>query len=100
VLLSLPSRVGGLNMRKMIVAMWALMGLTGCASSESVRQAAIDNCLRVGISQSDPDFPICARSYALQKQDGALYQNYVFQDDMRERDRDPRQRRRADAFRN
>jgi hypothetical protein len=87
-------------MRKIIVATCALMGLGACAGQESVRQAAIDSCLRVGITQSDPEFPVCARSYALQQQDGALYRNYDLLEDMRERDRDPRMRRRADVFRN
>jgi hypothetical protein len=87
-------------MRNIIVATCALMGLSACAGQESVRQAAIDNCLRVGITQSDPEFPVCARSYALQQQDGALSRNYDLLEDMRERDRDPRMRRRADVFRN
>lgn len=87
-------------MRKIIVATCVVMGLSGCAGHESVQQAAIQNCLQVGISQSDPEFPVCARSYALQKQDGALYQNYDLLEDMRERNRDPRMRRRADVFRN
>jgi hypothetical protein len=87
-------------MRKIIVTTLALMGLGACASQESVQQAAIQNCLQVGISQSDPEFPVCARSYALQQQDGALYRNYDLLEDMRERDRDPRMRRRADVFRN
>lgn len=89
-------------MRKIIAAFVALMGLSACAGQESVRQAAIDSCLRVGITQSDPEFPVCARSYALQQQDGALYRSYDLQEDMRERDRDrdPRMRRRADVFRN
>ena len=68
--------VKALNMRKIIVATCALMGLSGCAAPESVQQAAIQNCLQVGITQNDPQFPICARSYALQQQDGALNQNY------------------------
>jgi hypothetical protein len=91
---------GDLDMRKIVVATCALMGLSACAVPEGVQQAAIQNCLQVGIAQSDPEFPVCARSYALQQQDGALYRNYDRQEDMRERDLDPRMRRRADVFRN
>ena len=90
---------GGLNMRKIIVATCALMGLTGCAASESVQQAAIQNCLQVGITQSDPQFATCTRSYALQRQDGALNQNYnlyTIQQDMKQQDW--RLNRRQDAF--
>jgi uncharacterized protein YecT (DUF1311 family) len=84
-------------MRKILVAACAVIGLNACAAPESVQQAAIQNCLQVGIAQNDPQFPICARSYALQQQDGALNQNYNIQEDMRERDR--RFRRREDVFR-
>ena len=95
-----PHVSGALNMRKIIVATCAVMGLSACAGQEGVRQAAIDNCLRVGITQSDPDFSVCTRSYTLQQQDGQLYENYDRQEDMRERDLDPRMRRRLDVFRN
>ena len=84
-------------MRKFLVAGCAAIGLNACAAPESVQLAAIQNCLQVGITQSDQQFPICARSYALQQQDGALNQNYNIQEDMRERDR--RLRRRQDVFR-
>ena len=87
-------------MRKILVSVCALMGLGACAGQEGVRQAAIQNCLQVGITQSDPDFPVCTRSYTLQQQDGQLYRNYDAQEDMRYRDVDPRMRRRLDVFRN
>jgi len=90
---------GNLNMRKILVATWALMGLGACAAPESVQQAAIQNCLQVGITQSDPQFPTCTRSYALQRQDGALNQNYnlyTIQQDLKQEDW--RLNRRQDAF--
>jgi hypothetical protein len=91
---------GALNMRKIIVATCALMGLGACAASEGVQQAAIANCLQVGIAQNDPQFPTCTRSYALQQQDGALNRNYnlyTIQQDMKQSDWILN--RRQDAFR-
>ena len=76
-------------MRKIIVVTCAAMGLGACAAPEGVQQAAIQNCLQVGISQNDPQFPTCTRSYALQRQDGALNQNYnlyTIQEDLKQRD--------------
>ena len=84
-------------MRKIIVVACSVVGLYGCASGEDLRQSAVDNCLKVGIAQNDPQFPVCARSYALQQQDGALNQNYNIQEDIRESDR--RIRRRQDVLR-
>ena len=84
-------------MRKILVAACAVIGLSNCAAPESVQQAAITNCLQVGITESDPQFPICARSYALQQQEGALTQNYRIEYDPNQRDRGIR--RRADVFR-
>jgi hypothetical protein len=69
--------------------MCAVMGLYGCAGQESVQQAAIQNCLQVGIAQNDPQFPTCTRSYALQQQDGALNRNYnlyTIQQDLKQSD--------------
>ena len=88
-------------MRKMLVSVVAVMGLSACAAPEGVQQAAIQNCLQVGIAQNDPQFPVCARSYALQQQDGALNRTYRIEDDAREqdRDRDHRFRNRGDVFR-
>jgi len=84
-------------MRKILVVACAVIGLSGCAAPESVRQAAIQNCLQVGISQSDPQFPVCARSYGLQAQDGALSQNYKTEYDPNQRYRGIRHRQ--DVFR-
>ena len=87
-------------MRKIFIPVCALMGLSACAVPESVQQSAIASCLQVGITQSDPQFPVCARSYALQKQDAALNQNFNLQEDMREQNlQDRRVRRREDVFR-
>jgi hypothetical protein len=83
-------------MRKIFVSACALIGLSACAVPESVQQAAIANCLQVGITQSDPQFPVCARSYSLQKQDGALIENYRNEEDVRA---DRSMRRREDVLR-
>ena len=85
---------------KSMIIVGAVAGLCGCAASEGVQQAAIENCLRVGIAKDDPQFPICARSYALQQQDEALNQNYnlyTIQHDMKQEDW--RLNRRQDPFR-
>ena len=92
--------MGALKMRKIFVSACALMGLGACAAPQSVQQAAIQNCLQVGITQSDPQFATCTRSYALQQQDGALNRNYnlyTTQEDMKQQDW--RLNRRQDAFR-
>jgi hypothetical protein len=83
-------------MRNILVLVCAVIGLGACAVPESVQQSAIKNCLQVGIAQSDPQFPICARSYALQQQDGALNQNYRIEQDARD---DRSIRRRLDVLR-
>jgi hypothetical protein len=88
---------GALTMRKILVVAGAAIGLSACASPETVRQAAIYNCLQVGITESDPQFPICARSYALQQQEGALTQNFKAEYDPNQRYRGIRHR--ADVFR-
>jgi uncharacterized protein YecT (DUF1311 family) len=83
-------------MRNILALVCAVIGLVACAVPESVQQSAIKNCLQVGIAQSDPQFPICARSYALQQQDGALNQNYGIEQDARD---DRSIRRRLDVLR-
>ena len=50
-------------MRKCIIACLALLGLTACATPESLRQQAIANCQAVGISESDPQFANCTYAY-------------------------------------
>jgi len=84
-------------MRKIIVAGCAVIGLNACAAPESVRLAAIQNCLQVGITRDDPQFPICARSYGLQQQEGTLTQNYKTEYDPNQRYRGIRHRQ--DVFR-
>ena len=83
--------------KRMWIIVVAVVGLCGCAVPESVRQEAIANCLQVGISESDRQFPICARSYGLQRQEGALNQNFKNEYDASENDR--AMRRRRDIFR-
>ncbi len=84
-------------MRKSLVAACAVMALNACAAPESVRQAAIQNCLQVGITESDPQFATCTQSYGLQQQDGALSQNYKTEYDPNQRYRGIRHRQ--DVFR-
>jgi hypothetical protein len=84
--------LGVLIMRKILVAAGAVIGLSACAAPESVRQAAITHCLQVGITESDPQFPVCARSYGLQQQEGALSQNFKTEYDPNQRYRGIRRR--------
>ena len=50
--------------------------LGACASSESQMQAAVLQCQAVGISQSDPQFDLCTRSYRLQANQDNLEVSY------------------------
>ena len=51
-------------MRKSMIAGFALLALSGCATAESVQRQAIANCQAVGISESDPQFATCTYAYA------------------------------------
>jgi len=58
-------------MRTVFIVAIAAAGLSACAT-EGQREAAILRCHEVGISQSDPQFDLCTRSYALQSNQDAL----------------------------
>jgi copper homeostasis protein CutC len=62
-------------MRNILIVAIAAAGLSACAT-EGQREAAILRCHEVGISQSDPQFDLCTRSYALQANQGTLEVTY------------------------
>ena len=62
-------------MRTIFIVALAAAGLSACAT-ESQRAAAVLRCHEVGISQNDPQFDLCTRSYALQANQGALEVTY------------------------
>jgi len=70
-------------MKRIIAAVCASMALCGCASPESLQLQAVNHCQEVGITQNDPQFYTCARSYALQQREDVLNENYRIQAETR-----------------
>ena len=62
-------------MKHLLVVAIAAAALAACAT-ESQRQAAILQCQQVGISQNDPQFDLCTRSYTLQSNQDSLEVSY------------------------
>jgi uncharacterized protein YecT (DUF1311 family) len=63
-------------MGKIIFAASAVLVLCGCAASEGTRQVAMANCQAVGITQKDPQFETCMKSFAYQHIEAELNENY------------------------
>lgn len=62
-------------MRQIFVVVLAAGALAACAS-DGMKEAAVRQCALVGISPSDPQFDLCARSYTLQANQGTLASAY------------------------
>ena len=62
-------------MRQVLVIALAAAGLCACAS-DSMKEAAIRQCQTVGITQNDPEFDVCTRSYTLQANQNNLEASY------------------------
>jgi hypothetical protein len=62
-------------MRRILVVAIAAAALTACAT-EGMRQAAVRQCESVGITQKDPQFDLCTRSYTLQANQNNLEASY------------------------
>ena len=62
-------------MRHIVVVALAAAALTACAT-ENQRLAAIRSCEAVGVTQSDPQFDLCMRSYTLQANQDNLEVSY------------------------
>jgi uncharacterized protein YecT (DUF1311 family) len=62
--------------RKIMMAVLAVLGLSGCATQEIVQRQAADNCQAVGISEKDPQFATCSQAFKRQYQEDQLNQNY------------------------
>lgn len=62
-------------MRNILIVALAAAGLCACAS-DSQREAAALQCQAVGITQSDPQFDLCTRSYTLQANQDSLEVSY------------------------
>jgi len=63
-------------MGKIIIAASAFLALCGCAASENTRQVALSNCQAVGISEKDPQFETCMKSFSYQHIEAELNENY------------------------
>ena len=63
-------------MGRIIVVASALVALCGCATSEQTRQVASANCQAVGITQKDPQFETCMKSFSYQHIEAELNENY------------------------
>ncbi len=62
-------------MRHILAVALAAAALTACAT-ESMREAAVRQCESVGITQKDPQFDLCTRSYSLQSNQDNLETSY------------------------
>jgi hypothetical protein len=62
-------------MRTMLAIALAGTALSGCASTGQ-KEAAILQCQAVGITQTDPQFDVCTRAYALQANQDSLEVSY------------------------
>ena len=51
-------------------------GVLCACTSDGQREAAIQQCHTVGVSQSDPQFDLCTRSYSLQANQDNLEVSY------------------------
>jgi len=63
-------------MGRIIIVASALMALCGCATSEQTRMVASANCQAVGITQKDPQFETCMKSFSYQHIEAELNENY------------------------
>ena len=63
-------------MGKIIIVAFAALALCGCATSEQTRQVALANCQAVGISEKDPQFETCMKSFSYQHIEAELNENY------------------------
>jgi hypothetical protein len=79
-------------MKRIIAAACAFIALCGCVNPESIQLQAVNHCQEVGITQNDPQFYTCARSYALQQREDVLNENYRIEADTLFRDRASRRR--------
>jgi hypothetical protein len=77
---------------KRIIAAAGFITLCGCAGPENLQLQAVSHCQEVGITESDPQFYTCARSYALQQREDVLNENYRIEADTLFRDRASRRR--------
>ena len=62
-------------MRNILIVALAAAGLCAC-STDSQREAAALQCQAVGITQTDPQFDLCTRSYTLQANQDSLEVSY------------------------
>jgi copper homeostasis protein CutC len=62
-------------MRNILVIALAAAGLSACAT-EGQREAAALQCQSVGITQTDPQYDLCMRSYTLQSNQDTLEVTY------------------------
>ena len=63
-------------MRTFLIVALAATGLCACATNEQMQAAAAIQCQSVGISQGDPQFDLCMRSYTLQANQDTLEVSY------------------------
>ena len=63
-------------MGRIIVLAAAALALSACAASEQTRKVAMANCQSVGITQKDPQFETCMKSFSYQHIEAELNENY------------------------
>ena len=62
-------------MRNILIVALAATGLCACAIDNQMQAAALQ-CQSVGISQGDPQYDLCMRSYTLQSNQDTLEVTY------------------------
>ena len=63
-------------MGRIIIVASAFLALCGCATSANTQHVALANCQAVGITQKDPQFDTCMKSFSYQHIEAALSENY------------------------
>jgi uncharacterized protein YecT (DUF1311 family) len=63
-------------MGRIIIVASAMMALCGCATSEQTLKLASANCQAVGISEKDPQYATCMKSFSYQHIEAELNENY------------------------
>jgi hypothetical protein len=63
-------------MRALAVLIFTGVGLSACATDETVIREARANCQSVGISEKDPQFAVCTQAISRQHLEDRIHETY------------------------
>ena len=63
-------------MRNFLIVASIALGLSACATHESVGRQAAASCQAVGITEKDPQFATCSEAYSRQYLEGRLNESF------------------------